>query len=142
MVRAQSPQRYQFRIRSSPVMSRFLRIASAFVLLFALCSIHAFAQSQATAGQISGVVLDANGAAVANAKVKATNKETGLVRDVTASDAGIYTIVALPPGKYTVVAEATGFSNATIDDIVVNVGRTENINLTMGAAGVQATVLV
>src|SRR5436305_1214342 len=71
-----------------------------------------------------------------------SNKETGLVRDVTASGDGIYTVVTLPPGKYTVVAEATGFANATVDDVVVNVGRTENIKLTMGAAGVQASVLV
>jgi len=100
------------------------------------------AQSQATTAQISGVVSDSNGAAVANATVKATNKDNGLVREVTASGDGIYTIVTLPPGKYTVVAQASGFSPSTIDDVVLNVGRTENINFTMGAAGVQATVLV
>jgi len=100
------------------------------------------AQSQATSGQISGVVTDSNGAAVANATVKATNKDNGLVREVTGSGDGIYTIVALSPGKYTVVAQASGFSPTTIDDVVINVGRTENINFTMGAAGVQASVLV
>src|SRR5437764_120258 len=131
-----------FLLRSSPVMSRLLRFTFAFLLVLGLCSLSALAQSQATSGQISGEVVDANGAAVANAKVKVTNKETGLVRDVTASGDGIYTVVTLPPGKYTVVAEATGFANATVDDVVVNVGRTENIKLTMGAAGVQASVLV
>ena len=123
-------------------MSRLLRFTFASLLVLGLCSLSALAQSQATSGQISGEVVDANGAAVANAKVKVTNKETGLVRDVTASGDGIYTVVTLPPGKYTVVAEATGFANATVDDVVVNVGRTENIKLTMGAAGVQASVLV
>ena len=66
-------------------MSRFLRFTFASLLVLGLCSLSALAQSQATSGQISGEVVDANGAAVANAKVKVTNKETGLVRDVTAS---------------------------------------------------------
>src|SRR5204863_3139273 len=103
-------------------MSRFLRLAFASILVLGLCALSAVAQSQATTGQISGVVKDSNGAVVPNARVKATNKDTGLARDVTASDDGIYTIVTLPPGRYTVVAEAGGFANATVDDIVVNVG--------------------
>jgi len=77
--------------------------------MLAFCSLSVMAQSQATTGQISGVVSDSNGAAVANATVKATNKDNGLVREGTASSDGIYTIVTLPPGKYTVTAQASGF---------------------------------
>jgi carboxypeptidase family protein len=106
------------------------------------CSIAALAQSQASSGQISGVVTDANGAVVANAIVKAKNKETGLERTVNSSDDGLYTIVLLPPGSYTVTAEATGFAVATIDDVVVNVGRTAEAKLQLGTTAVQATVLV
>jgi len=106
------------------------------------CSIAALAQSQASSGQISGVITDANGAVVANAVVKAKNKETGLERTVNSSDDGLYTIVLLPPGSYTVTAEATGFAVATIDDVVVNVGRTAEAKLQLGTTAVQATVLV
>src|SRR5882672_9541250 len=106
-------------------MSKSLRLCFVTLLIVAFCAIGAMAQSQATSGQISGVVTDSNGAAVANATVKATNKDNGLVREVTGSGDGIYTIVALSPGKYTVVAQASGFSPTTIDDVVINVGRTE-----------------
>jgi len=123
-------------------MCKFLRFCFASLLVLAVCALSAMAQSQASTGQISGLVTDTNGAAVPNATVKATNKGNGLLRSATTSGDGLYTIVLLPPGKYTVVAEETGFSPATLDDVVVNVGRTENINLAMGAAGVQATVLV
>src|SRR6266478_986903 len=105
-------------------MFKSLRFNLASLVVLAFCSLSVMAQSQATTAQISGVVSDSNGAAVANAKVKATNKDNGLVREVTANADGIYTIVTLPPGKYTVIAEASGFSPTTIEDVVLNVGRT------------------
>lgn len=111
------------------------------VLVIAYSAV-AFAQSQASTGQISGIVTDTNGAIVANATVKATHKETGLERSVTTSGDGLYTIVLLPTGTYSVTAEATGFATTTIDNVVVNVGRTADTNVTMGAGTVQATVLV
>jgi len=123
-------------------MSKSLRLCFGSLLIVAFCAMGVMAQSQASTGQISGIVTDSNGAAVANATVKATNKDTGLLREATASGDGLYTIVLLPPGKYTVVSEASGFSTGTIDDVVVSVGQSNNVNFTLGAGGVQATVLV
>ena len=40
----------------------------------------ALAQSQASTGQIAGIVVDSQGAGVPNAAVKATNTQTGLER--------------------------------------------------------------
>lgn len=122
-------------------MSKLVRLSYA-VLLVLTISIVTMAQSQGSSGQIVGVVTDSNGAAVPNATVKVTNKDTGLERSANSSDEGLYTVVLLPPGTYTVVAESSGFSAATIDDVVVNVGRTADVNVTLGASGVQATVLV
>ena len=114
-----------------------------FAIVIVLCfSVAALAQSQASTGQISGVVTDANGAVVANATVKAKNKATGLERTANTSDDGLYTMVLLPTGTYTVVVEAQGFASTTVDDVVVNVGRTADANVTLGANSVQATVLI
>lgn len=120
------------------------RVAKLFCAIFLILtvSVIALAQSQASSGQIGGTVTDTNGAAVPNATVKATNKQTGLERAVNTSDDGLYTVVLLPPGNYTLVAEAAGFAAATIDDVVVNVGRVADVNPVLGAGGVQATVLV
>src|ERR1044071_2973193 len=121
-------------------MSKLVKLSCVSLLVLALSAV-ALAQSQASTGQISGVVTDTNGAVVGNATVKAKNKETGLERSVTSSGDGLYTIVLLPTGTYTVTAEAPGFAATTIDDVVVNVGRTADANVTMGAGAVQATVL-
>src|ERR1041384_6290985 len=109
-------------------MSKIVKLFFVSVLVLAFSAV-AFGQSQASTGQISGVITDTNGAVVANASVKAKNKETGLERSVTTSSDGLYTIVLLPTGTYTVTAEATGFAATTIDDVVVNVGRTADANV-------------
>jgi hypothetical protein len=122
-------------------MSKFLRL-SLVALCLALGAVQALAQSQANTGQISGSVTDTNQAAVPNATVTVTNKETGLTRTATTSDDGLYTIVLLPPGSYSVAAQAATFAEARVDNVVVNVGRTADANLTLGVSGVQESVLV
>src|SRR5688572_33289661 len=88
-------------------MSKLIRFSSL-ILLFLALSVVGFAQSQAGSGQIGGLVTDSNGAAVPNASVKVTNKDTGLERSVTTSNDGLYSVVLLPPGSYSVSAESTG----------------------------------
>ena len=122
-------------------MSKLAKLFSLTVFLLAMISV-AVAQSQAGSGQIAGQVADTNGAAVPNATVKVTNKGNGLERTATTSSDGLFTIVLLPPGTYLVVAEATGFAAATVDDVIVNVGRSADLTLTVGASGIQASVLV
>ncbi|HEV2883408.1 MAG TPA: carboxypeptidase regulatory-like domain-containing protein [Pyrinomonadaceae bacterium] len=120
-------------------MSKFVKLSFLVFMVLALSSV-GFAQSQAGSGQIAGQVIDTNGAAVPNATVKVTNKDTGLERTATTNDDGLYTIVLLPPGTYSINAQATGFADASADGVVVNVGRTQDITLTIGASGVIAAV--
>ncbi|HEY6122504.1 MAG TPA: carboxypeptidase-like regulatory domain-containing protein, partial [Pyrinomonadaceae bacterium] len=102
-------------------MSRIVKLSFVMLLVLGL-SVVVMAQSQASSGTITGLVTDANGAVVPNASVKAKNKQTGLERTATASGEGLYNIVLLPPGTYTLTAEASGFAAATVDDVVVTVG--------------------
>jgi outer membrane receptor protein involved in Fe transport len=115
------------------------------VVLFAcvVCiSTSAFAQSQATGGNIEGRVLDPNGAAVANATVTATNQQTGLEKSVTANDEGGFSIILLPPGSYTVRVNASGFSQSETRDVTVTVGSRVPLELTLSVGGATATVTI
>jgi outer membrane receptor for ferrienterochelin and colicin len=103
--------------------------------------VEAFAQSQASTGQITGVVLDTNGAVVPNATVGLVSKATNATQTATTSDEGIYRFVLLQPGTYTVRASASGFAEQTLD-VEVQVGRTVDANFTLGAAGTSAEVTV
>ncbi|MCU1316362.1 MAG: hypothetical protein JWN63_1684, partial [Candidatus Acidoferrum typicum] len=78
-----------------------------FVLFMGLgVSGNLFAQSDL--GKISGFIKDPSGATVANAKVTVRNN-TGVERQTTTNDSGYYVVTNVPPGRYTMTAEAPGF---------------------------------
>jgi hypothetical protein len=101
----------------------------------------AFAQSTGGTGQITGTVLDSNNQAVPNATVKAVNKDTGLEKSINTADDGIYTFVLLPPGKYNVTANSSGFAEQKAE-VEVFVGRSTDANFILGVKGVSAEVQV
>jgi len=76
-----------------------------------LAAATAFAQYGSS---LQGTVTDQSGAAVAGAKVTATNQSTGVIRETTSNNVGFYRIAGLPPGTYTVEAEAATFKKQTI----------------------------
>jgi hypothetical protein len=116
--------------------------AIALVLYLALSSVGAMAQTQASTGQIAGMVTDSQGAAIANARVKAINVQTGLESTITTNQDGLYRLVLLPPGIYNVTAEANGFEKLTVEKVEVVVGRTSEVNFTLGVSGVQEVITV
>ncbi len=103
------------------------------ILLFARI---AFAQSQATTGNIEGRVVDPNGAAVPNITVTAKNKDTGLQKNVSTTDDGNFVLSFLTPGNYTVTTAAgQGFGAATYENIRVTVGAKSTIEIALSAGG-------
>ena len=61
----------------------------------------------------------------------ATNTATGAVAKTETNDEGYYRLPYLPPGNYTVAADKAGFATARVTDIVLRVGLTATINLTL-----------
>lgn len=111
--------------------------------MFALISVSiSFAQSQANAADLSGKVVDPNGAAVPGATVVAKNAATGLSRTVTTDSEGEYQIIALPPGNYEVTADAKTFKKVKISPVTLTVGQsaTLQIKLEVGIEGSEVTI--
>ncbi|HYH84380.1 MAG TPA: TonB-dependent receptor [Pyrinomonadaceae bacterium] len=110
-------------------------------LCFALLAPAAFAQSQATSGNIEGRVLDPNGAVVPNASVTAKNKDTGLEKTATTDADGNYRIILLPPGTYTVrTSGLAGFQNATLDNVPVSVGGATTLDISLSVGGTETII--
>lgn len=107
------------------------------LILFALA---AFSQST-TAGDISGVITDQSGAVVPNAKVTATNQNTGAVVTATTNGQGSYRLSLLPPGSYTVRTSAPGFQETT-RTVQVAVGQVTSANLQLVVSAATTTVEV
>ena len=97
-------------------------------VLFASFLLAAPVTAQVTTADITGRVLDQNGAAVAGATVTARNTGTGQERSGQSDQQGYYTIAELLPGTYEITAEAPNFSKAVVKAREVNVGSTVTLN--------------
>ncbi len=69
----------------------------------------AIAVAQSDYGSIGGFVKDPSGGVVPKGKVVVKNEATNQEHAVTTNDTGYYTVPNLPPGLYTITAEAAGF---------------------------------
>ncbi|PYQ11070.1 MAG: hypothetical protein DMF80_22570, partial [Acidobacteria bacterium] len=115
---------------------------AALALAGALAALPVFSQSQASTGQITGRVVDAQGGVVPGASVTVSNPATGFSRSVATNDDGLYTIPLLPPGTYEVVGQLTGFQTVKRPAVVVTVGSSVTVDLRLGVAGVAEAVTV
>jgi hypothetical protein len=95
-----------------------------------LCASPAFGQTSAGAGSISGIVRDASGSVVPNAKVVVSNPAKGVTRNLNTSDAGVFTAPALVPAAgYGVTVSAQGFNTWELKDAELKVG--QNLDLSV-----------
>jgi outer membrane receptor protein involved in Fe transport len=110
-------------------------------MTLAMFATSAMAQSSTT-GSIEGVVSDPNGAAVKGATVSATSPNLITAQSATTGDDGRYLISALPPGKYKLTIDASGFAKYEQGDVSVNLGRTSSVDARLNLATTTATVTV
>src|SRR5579885_1740403 len=120
----------------------FARLVVLCLCIGLLAPVAAFAQSEATTGNIEGRVLDPKGAAVPNATVTAKNQATGFERIATTDSEGNYRIILLPPGTYSVKASAQGFNDKSANDVTVTVGGKTTLDLQMYVGGVTGELTV
>jgi hypothetical protein len=98
----------------------------------------AFAQN----AQITGSVKDSSGAIIPGATVTARNVDTGLTRTAVTEGSGEYRLPSLPPGRYSVAVELSGFSTETRPDIILIIDQTAILNFTLKPAAIAETVTV
>ncbi len=95
-----------------------------------------------TGGEITGLITDSSGAAVAGATITVTNKATGAARRITTNTEGVYTFPSLLPGVYELKVEQAGFKTAQLDNIRVEVQQTVRLDVTMEVGQVGETVTI
>jgi hypothetical protein len=113
-----------------------------FVFLVSLHSLlpeATFPQGETTSA-IIGQVSDATGAAVPNAMVTVTNRDTGLRRSGSTDDSGRFNFPQLKPGIYTVKVEAEGFEPQQNDAVSSALGQKQTIDFRLTIANFNQTV--
>src|ERR1700704_1997606 len=128
------------------VMDRIKRmtvlLVCSFACLLVLVSFYATdAFGQAVSATLSGRITDASGGSIAKASVTILNAATGFSRSAQTSDAGEYTIPALPAGDYSVSVVFAGFGKQT-KNITLQVGQSAALDFTMSPGEVAQKVEV
>jgi Carboxypeptidase regulatory-like domain len=116
-------------------------VARALCLLVACLFLTPWLSAQFS-GAIQGTVVDSTRAAIPDAVVTATNRETGIARLAKTSNEGFYRISNLAPGTYSVKAEKPGFAASVLEGVVVDITRTVKADFNMAVGAVAEQVLV
>jgi Carboxypeptidase regulatory-like domain/TonB-dependent Receptor Plug Domain len=114
----------------------------AFTTVLMVAALAASARAQTTTGVITGVVRDAGGAVIPGVTVKATHVATNAETTTVSDEVGLYVLRGLPVGRYTVVAELSGFQTAKNTDIVVRVNEDVRLDIALRVGAVNETVTV
>ena len=102
-----------------------IRGFASFLLLF-LVSV-SVANAQTVSGQISGRVVDAQGASIGGASVRLTNDLTQQTREFVTNETGAFVFLSLVPGNYSVRVELAGFK--AYEQKAINVSAQERVDL-------------
>jgi hypothetical protein len=121
------------------------RIRKSFsVLAFVIALFYAtgaIAQS-AVDGAIGGTVNDSTGSAIPGASVVVHNDATNAEDKVVTDQAGVYRVIHLQPGTYTVTVTAPGFGAFKSSDLTVEVGLLTPLQPTLNVGATSQSVEV
>jgi len=120
------------RIRETRIL--FSLCFTALLLLACLIATPLNGQNISTA-QLNGSVHDPSGAVLPGATITIADASKGVSRTTTSDGQGNYQILLLPPGTYTVTANAPGFSKTIANNVVLTVGEQASLMLTLSISG-------
>ncbi len=113
------------------VWSIINRGATALAALAIACALQTGVRAQ-NVGSIKGVVTDPSAAVIPNATVVATGN--GVTRSVKTDNQGRYSVPNVPPGKYNVRADASGFVPYISNDVDVPATQAVNLDIALQIA--------
>jgi len=121
-------------------MARIVSPLAAVILLIALIASPAAAQQGTT--EVRGRVLDQQGAVLPGVTIVARNQDTGMFRQTVSGGDGTYLVTGIPPGTYELTAELQGFSRFLRPDLVLEIGKTATIDITLAIGSLTEEVTV
>ena len=112
------------------------------ILTATLALLNGISLAQMNVAEIAGIVADPAGDAIAGATVTATNAATGQKESAATAPSGEYRLSELTPGIYTFTATASGFKQATQENVPLHAGDQIQMKFSMALGEQSDTVLV
>jgi len=120
---------------------RRLFIILAFVALGSLLAAAAV-EAQQGGSAIRGRVTDEQRGVLPGVAIVVTHEERGTIRETVTGPDGTYLIPDLVPGPYRITAQLEGFSRLTQPDVVLRIGATLQVDLTLRVGRMEESVTV
>src|SRR3954454_14156234 len=102
----------------------------------------ALSPAQEFRGTLSGHVTDPQESSIPNAKIFATENETGAKFQTVTNTDGSYVLPFLPPGPYTITAEAAGFKKYVNQHVRVTTNERERLDIRLDVGTIDQSVTV
>lgn len=129
-------------MRSIPV----LKVAQALNLLVAILAaailLSPAADAQVLYGSLTGNVQDGTGASVPGAKVEALNTATGILKQATTDDRGVYLFNDLQPGAYSITISAPSFSTVVEKGVPIDANTIRRLDARLQVTQINESVTV
>ena len=106
-----------------------------------LATVPALAQ-QGQFSALQGRVLDEQGGALPGVVVVVTHQERGTFRQVVTNHDGSYFVTGLIPGPYRVSAELTGFTKYERPSVLLQIGNTGTLDITLAVGVLEENITV
>jgi len=116
-----------------------MRLKTLLIPILSLCAVCTYAQYRAS---IQGVVTDPTGAVVSGVTLTLTNLDTNQKLTATTDDNGIYNFNALPPSRYSLSVEATGFKKKVLENVGIIAEQANALNVQLEVGQVTESITV
>ena len=98
--------------------------------------------AQGAGASIDGIVKDQQGGVLPGVTVTLRNVDSGVTRTSTTEADGRYRFLALPPARYHLSAELSGFAAKDVGDVSMTIGLLVTKDFTMGIQALEESVTV
>jgi len=98
--------------------------------------------AQSGQGSITGEVTDSKGAVIVGVSVSIVNNDTNVKNTTKSNDSGLYDVLNLNPGTYTVTFSNPGFKDLATENVIVSAGATVQVNGALQVGRASQTVEV
>jgi hypothetical protein len=109
------------------------------IIVLFLCCV-SIAAAQTITGSITGSVTDPSGAAVTSARVIARNNGTNVANTAEVNASGVYNLLFLPVGEYSLSVEAPGFKKSLAGPITLEVNQSARVDIPLQLGQVSDSV--
>lgn len=118
------------------------KLRTSILTLFCLFLLSSFLLAQVPTGKIIGTVTDEEGVPLPGVSVVGTSlRLIGQATFITGSS-GVYRLLGLPPGRYTLTFSLSAFKTVIREDILLSVEQTLSVNIQMEIGAIEEEITV